>query len=828
MSVQPDRSDGPCWAEVLRVGSLVVILAGVMARATITLYPFPYWDIDPTRLSAPNVGLGPAWLIGLDVVTLLAAGIGLIGEVWSGRRLGALVWVLAGVGAVPVVLHALVIDGGSLESLRVGSGWVAAIVTGLAVATLSRDDRLRAVAAAAAVAIIGMLAAKGIEQVVFEHPLTVERFRANREAFLAARGWTPDSPMARSFERRLSQADATGWFGLANVYASFAATCFVVLLGFLWLGVRDLRRRGGDAQSGMVGLLGIATAAAGAALALSRSKGGVAAAGVGVLALGVPLLERLPALGKRLARSPARAGGLLALAMPITALGAVVVRGMIGTRLGELSLLFRWFYMRAAAVIFAHEPILGVGPGEFRSAYVLAKPALSPEEVTSPHSLALDWLATLGLPALAWIALLGVGVWRIGGHLAARAEAIEAGDGGEAWSPGARRSVWLLVVIATMPTIAGAWVETQATTPESAIARVLGLVAWIGFGWGILYVARRWTGWERVLAAGALALVVHAMIDVTPVWAGSACWVGLVLGCAGSRRSGPDQRRGKGRNSVLAVLAIPLGLIAGGLALGVGILPGVARWEAGLGRAAGLVKPIARFQARLDSLDDPASGESIEAIARDLGRALGTEPPRNSDQLRDDLSLLAADRTERAGEVLLRAGDAAPRHLGTLKSASRVLLQASVARRWLGQTDQAEALAERASQMARRGVERFPDDSAAWGWLGMVWASIAQQRSDAGGGGPAGPGGAGGAARGGDEGDLGRAIEAWERAAALDPHGLWYPVRIVGAAQTMGDGPTARRWALRALEVDRDLRLDPVRGLSEAQRREFQRIAQTP
>ncbi|HQR39835.1 MAG TPA: hypothetical protein PLF26_15715, partial [Blastocatellia bacterium] len=77
------------------------------------------------------------------------------------------------------------------------------------------------------ISVAAVLAFRGIEQVFIEHPGTVENFKRNRDAILAAQGWPPDSAMARGYERRLMQAEATGWFGLSNVYASFAAASSV-------------------------------------------------------------------------------------------------------------------------------------------------------------------------------------------------------------------------------------------------------------------------------------------------------------------------------------------------------------------------------------------------------------------------------------------------------------------------------------------------------------------------------------------------------------------------------------------------------------------------
>ena len=59
--------------------------------------------------------------------------------------------------------------------------------------------------------------------------------------------------------------------------------------------------------------------------------------------------------------------------------------------------------------VFGDHALTGVGPDGFQQAYLFAKNPLSPEEVSSPHSILFDWLSTLGVAGLAWGALLVLG-----------------------------------------------------------------------------------------------------------------------------------------------------------------------------------------------------------------------------------------------------------------------------------------------------------------------------------------------------------------------------------------------------------------------------------
>jgi hypothetical protein len=72
---------------------------------------------------------------------------------------------------------------------------------------------------------------------------------------------------------------------------------------------------------------------------------------------------------------------------------------------------------------------------------------------------------------------------------------------------------------------------------------------------------------------------------------------------------------------------------------------------------------------------------------------------------------------------------------------------------------------------------------------------------------------------------LEQAVAAWTHAAALDPHGLSMPLRLMRAQAELGNGDQARLWAGRALQANEDLRLDPLKQLSPADLSEAKRLA---
>ena len=218
-----------------------------------------------------------------------------------------------------------------------------------------RDERFKRAALGVMFGFLALLALRGAQEVYIDHAQTMRMYRADPERFLASHGWTADSSMARQYVRRISQPEASGWFGLSNVYASFAVFGTVAAAGWV-IGAAKSRRGLGWALA--------AAALCGFALFLSQSKGGVAFAGfgIGLLAIGwlfsrvgnaVPPLRgsepTTPATGglrprlTLLRRCAAMSIGPLCI---FGVLAAIAVRGVVGERIGELSILFRAFISR--------------------------------------------------------------------------------------------------------------------------------------------------------------------------------------------------------------------------------------------------------------------------------------------------------------------------------------------------------------------------------------------------------------------------------------------------------------------------------------------------
>ena len=787
----------------LRVMGLSVILAAALTRMGVGFEPFPGWDADPFVLEIPGTALGPAGSIALDLVSILGAAIAMFGAALAGARACTPLWTAIALGAALVAYHARLGQDVFVDHLRLGSQWAAALIGAAAAFEVCRDERLRRIAAAALVAGVVMLACKGALQLLVEHPQTLDLYKQNRQEFFASQGWAADSAAGRAFDRRLLQPEATGWFGMANVFASwgaFGGAAMIAALAFL----APRRSTPQKPIPWVTATLTLGALTGIACVAMADSKGGWAA-----LAFGCTIAAAL-AIATRRTRDGAPIGFVLRHLplVPISgvalALLAVVARGLIGEHLSENSLLFRWFYMIGASRAVAAHPLTGVGPDGFKDAYMLLKPPLSPEEVTSPHSLLFDFAATLGAGGIAWGIVWLWWVWRVGSWFTVdpRAHATESSTAG--WTP--RHEVRLLFVILSAPTVIGAMTEISAGTPEGTIARIVGLIAATAVGAGILATLRTNPRAAAALACGAAAMAAHAQIELTPVWPGSAPAFFLVFGALAAGRTGEPGVKittAAARGSLLVSGAI---LLWGASLLTLGWRP-VARWESELRAALTASEPASESRSLIQQLEHATPSDRAAAAGRlsdHLSRVLGRPVGDTESAMRRGLEDVFLHSGEQA---LAHLNSAAVRvtHPGTLRAISRLALQLSATHRDRGEQFPSALLVERAEDSARQAAELPLQHASSLGWLGTVRMSLATSTDNR------------------AEREL--AVSAWEGAAAADPYGLTWHVKLARALADLGRAEEAAGWARRALENDENSRLDTLRGLTAAEKVEMSGIA---
>jgi hypothetical protein len=611
-------------AERWRRFGVAAMMLVVAARCTALIAMQLHFDVDPAQYGAALAGYGPAGSMLLDVLLLLGAGAVLAGEAWSGRRLDP--WMLVAAALpVPVILWHGSSDAGDLWR---GSTWIAAMVAAVAVAHAARDHRQRTLVFAILLALLAPLAARGIMQLTIEHTDTVAAFEQNREQFLNVRGWPPGSPAALIYERLLRQPQPRGWFATTNVLASLLAYGLVAWAGLAFAAARSRM------TSGWIGVMSLSALIMAAGLVTSGSKGALLAAAAGVVVLFAPMLS--PTRRDRWFDGLWRRRRTLLVALVVLTLGAVTVRGTLlpESFAGERSLLFRWHYLVGAARMVAADALTGVGPDGFQQAYAMHRLPRSPEEVTSAHSMLVDWTSMLGMVGLAWAALL---MLLIGGRGAGQEPASSSDEG-------VRDVVPTVIAVGLGGIVLSTRAEWVALDELSGFVRAVGWGAFVVLALLTATVARhaggRLTAW--VMVAAAAALLVHGQIEMTFFSPGAVAW----CLCAVALVARPVGRLGR-RGAVVAGLIVLL--VAAWLVVR-GVVP-AWRQEVITARAAARLRPLPDDRAQQVARRREAARQLVEAHAA---------WPANPDPLRAavDQMLLAASAA--AGDerlTLVRAAD---------------------------------------------------------------------------------------------------------------------------------------------------------------------------
>ena len=489
------------------------VLLVALVRASVLYEPLPGWDGTPLTTVSAIVGLGPAGLLALDTAAVLLTA--LLCAV-AGKRLG---WVAfaAQLGGLAVIAHTMLFAAGDAQPLAIAGAWASGGALLAAGSVAASRPALRRVGIAVVTGFLCILLAKGAAQWFVEHPSVIERFDQDPVGSLATRGYEPGSPSALQFERRLRQPDITGWFGLSNVLAAYLAAGAVGCLALCWHARSNARLWPWwtTASLGLLCWLGVAATGSKAGLV-------IAAAGSGVF-LAVQTVTK--AFGRRTAsRKIARAMGLAVWVLPVAAIAA---RPLVMPLHGELSVLFRYFYLDAAVDIARSNLLVGTGIDGFRAAYAIAKPPIAPESVTSSHNAIADWLTMLGLFGLPLAAAAIAAAWQISGSLRGSGRTLTV-------APLRRPTLLSIALMLSVPVVASAALESAATLIELALLRLAGL---------LLAVAAAAAVWRlrptRVVpAAFALVLLTHAQLDMVMFHPGSIPLAMLAIGLAVPSRRG--------------------------------------------------------------------------------------------------------------------------------------------------------------------------------------------------------------------------------------------------------------------------------------------------
>jgi len=357
---------------------------------------------------------GPVTVLGLGLGFWLMPVLLVISWVAEGRARLAHPWLLLPVGlfvAGAAVSTALAADKSSalVRAAELTGLWVGA----WALAESLRSDGERRFLLAVLVAAAAGAAAVGIYQAAYGLPQAWQYFQGHREEVLAQQGIMPGSYAEKAFIGRFT-GGAQAALGHPNVLAALLVLGLLVAAGLAREKWSEVASRGAR-RLAVFPILAMAACAAG--LVLTQSRGGEAAAIVGLWWLVVAWRVRRRWLRAALWLAPLVAGGAaLALAA-----------GLGGPGIAEAlkSLRYRLDYWQATVEILRRYGLAGVGLENFGLYYTEFKLPAAVEEIRDPHNLVLSVWSSLGLAGLA--ALAGLVVVALHSWLAKKGTAPFAG-----------------------------------------------------------------------------------------------------------------------------------------------------------------------------------------------------------------------------------------------------------------------------------------------------------------------------------------------------------------------------------------------------------------
>ncbi|MGV6813496.1 MAG: O-antigen ligase family protein [Phycisphaerales bacterium] len=742
----------------LALGGLWLVALLAVSRAMIEHDGFPWWASDPFVFSPPVVGLTPIQAIGMNLGVMLASGVSLIGLWIKGVRMGLISSACLTIGSLWIAYHAF----HSIETVLIGSNLLAMMCVFFVASFAHKVGDAQRILAGVSLGFVLLLVVMGLYEVFVIHPETMKNFEHTRESFFAARGWTPGSFEALAYERRLSQPEPIAWFGLTNVYASFVGAGALAFVMLSWV----------NRHRAVMRLVCVAAALCSVlALMLSGAKGGIGAVGLGLLVFFV--MGRFP--------KSSFTRNAMVISCSLVMLG-LIVRGVIGERIGELSMFFRWQYLVGSWRMFVEHPIWGVGPGAFQEHYTLLKPDLSPEDVASPHNLPAALIALLGIGG---IACVGVFISRLREVLPCLQSNGADADAVAAPPPIVMKRVVQLTILAiAIAAVISLRFGAPAMNMELVGVQVFGGLLWAGLALVIIRLDAREL--NPALLAGGLVLMIHAMIEVTPTWMVSGMLWALLVGLAvygdGSHAQSDTTQQPNGAERVVRTMGslpygfLGLGLIVAGGAIGYRSFA-IGRWERELYRAAMPAVPIAQEHDRLGGQTTP------------------------------ELNRREYASRQQAIEHLLEAVESRPTHMPTRIAASEQMLWFGSVHRSMNQPELARQDWERAIAVLEEGVVHSSGGSG-YQWLGTVAYGFATAFPNA------------------HDRDqwLKLAEDSWERGIERSPHNPHLAFKLMNLAHERGEGAKAKQWAQRARALHEMSRLDPLRGLSETDLEAVDRI----
>ncbi|MDF1808565.1 MAG: O-antigen ligase family protein [Phycisphaerales bacterium] len=760
-----------------RLGSILLMIGFVsmtlmvFIRAMIEHDAFPYWDSDPFLFSLPITGLTPNLTLILNISVVGSCCLSLIGMMFRRDELPVITSLMVVLGIIVIGFH----NYQQLDTSLDGSNLFAIMSVLFVTSFAHKVESIHKIMISLVVSFGIMLTIQGGYEMFVEHPLTVQNYELNRDSFLASRGWASDSFQTRSYERRLFQPEPIAWFGLTNVFASFVGAGAAGLLVLGW------RLKSSSKLWSVIFLAGLISFAG---LLLTQAKGGI-----GAFVLGMSIFVFAQLLKKF------KIDGRATVVVSFLIIALVLLRGIIGERVGELSLLFRSQYIVGSFRMFIEHPLIGVGPGAFQENYAILKPALSPEDVASAHSVPFDLLAQLGIGGLACIWVLINTVWR------ARPQQSTCNESSTQQLLPSRIQTQITLGVIALASVISIRFAAGVIDSNSLIIQVFATLAWAGVVYLILNCLNTITELSRstvrvCIFTAASVIVIHSMIEVTGTWYVSGMLWALIVGLSSTQSIEKSISTTLGRYmSILVCLTL---FVVGTLfALRVSTL---SAWEKELELASNAAGDIAFIRSKLDELEfSNRPNVLLEEISTELSFILDASVEPTIDSVINALNSVEFNARIKAAEHLIHATTLYSTHSPTYIAASEQLLWLSARQAADGNTEESEKLWIQIISILETGAQ-MSELSSAYRWLGSVLVGRAETYID-------------------DprrESWLVEAQSAYEKAFERSPHSVQLAVRLMDLADERNNLEQSRTWALIAQKLHKESRLDPLRGLNES------------
>jgi len=252
----------------------------------------------------------------------------------------------------------------------------------------------------AVIAALGVVSAyQCAEQFFVSNQVMIEQYQQAPETLLGPLGIQPGTFKHMLFEHRLFSRGVHGFFTTSNSAGSFALLAsFAAIALFIQ---KFQNRKSNSARSLHLLTCGIAVAAVLCGLAITRSKGAIAAS-----VIAAAMFITFLCFGNWL-KAHKKTVFIVCLFAVIAGGCAAVCYGLTHGRLpGGNSMLVRWQYWTGAAKMYAGHPFTGIGPGNFTHFYPHYKPAEALESVADPHNFLLSLLTQYGPLGLAGFLLM--------------------------------------------------------------------------------------------------------------------------------------------------------------------------------------------------------------------------------------------------------------------------------------------------------------------------------------------------------------------------------------------------------------------------------------